>query len=339
MDPIFIIGTERSGTNLLRLMLNSHSAIAVPHPPHIMRLFGPLAPWYGDLTIDRNFRKLISDVCRMVELHPYSWDLVLDREQVLQQARDRSLISIYFAVYDQYLAASGKERWACKSTFMIEQVAEVLLRYPDARFLFMVRDGRDVAVSARSSIFNHYHVYYSAQRWAREQRLGLSWLTRLPREQIMLLRYKELIREPEGTLRTLCGFLDEPFEQAMLAFHRTREAQKSAGLSISWENTNLPVISTNTGKYKDLLCDKDILLFEAIAYNELQELGYSLDNPLDRLEAMHAEAMRPRLAYWLSDQVLSVKAEIAHLFRDASSWKRIKKAAFMRSLACIRRVR
>ena len=169
MNPIFIIGTERSGTNLLRLMLHAHSAIAVPHPPHIMKLFGPLVPQYGNLADDRNFKRLIADVCRMVELHTYPWELKPDRDLVLQHVRGRNLLNVYFELYNQYLAHSGKRRWACKSTFMIEHVAEILRYYPEARFIFMVRDGRDVAVSAKKSIFNHFHVYYSARRWQRYQ--------------------------------------------------------------------------------------------------------------------------------------------------------------------------
>ena len=48
-DPLFIIGTERSGSNLLRVILDAHSRISVPHPPHIMRYFSPLVARYGDL--------------------------------------------------------------------------------------------------------------------------------------------------------------------------------------------------------------------------------------------------------------------------------------------------
>jgi hypothetical protein len=175
-------------------MLNAHSSIAVPHPPHIVKLFSTLERHYGDLNHDRNYRCLIDDVCRMVELHTYPWHIKPDRERIFFQSRDRNLLTIYFQIYDQYLASTGKRRWACKSTFMIEHVEEILRYYPDARFIFMVRDGRDVAVSAKSSIFNHFHVYYSAQRWQREQRLGLDWLARLSPEQISLLNHPSVQR-------------------------------------------------------------------------------------------------------------------------------------------------
>lgn len=338
MNPIFIIGTERSGTNLLRLILNAHSHIAVPHPPHIMKLFSPIVRSYGDLGQDRNFRKLVNDVCRMVELHPYPWEVALDRDQIFLSARDRSLIGVYFALYDRYLASTGKERWACKSTFMIEHVADILRYYPDARFIHMVRDGRDVAVSAKSSIFNHYHVFYSAQRWKREQRLGLSWQSRLLPEQILQLKYEELIKDPVGIAGRLCAFLNEPFEETMVEYHRSSEAAKSGSLSISWENTSRPVISNNAEKFRTHLSEQEVLLFEAVAANELTELGYPVMHSPQQIETGHAELVKPRLIYRLADAGLFLKAEAKHLFGDRNSAQRLKKALYMRYLSLVRRI-
>ncbi len=337
MNPIFIIGTERSGTNLLRLMLDAHPEIAVPHPPHIVKLFGTLVSRYGDLADDGRFRLLIADVCRMVELHPYPWECRPDRERVFREARDRTLLAVYFAIYDQYREYAGKRRWCCKSTFMIDHVPEILSYFPDARFIFMVRDGRDVAVSAKSSIFNHYHVYYSALRWQREQATGLNWLAALPPEQIMLLKYEELIADPPGEVRRLCSFLGEPFSEGMLEYHRSREAQKSGSLSLSWENTAKPVLRANAEKFRKSLSAGEILLFEAIACRELDRLGYRLTRPLDELLALHGEMMRPKASYRLTEMLLKLKAETTHLLRDRNSRLRVKKLLFLRYLHVARR--
>lgn len=336
--PIFIIGTERSGTNLLRLMLNAHSSIAVPHPPHITKFFGPLEHLYGNLAVDANFRRLIADVCRMVELHTYPWEIRPDREQVFQRAVDRNLLAVYFQVYDQYLAFAGKRRWACKSTFMIEQVAEILRYHPDARFIFMVRDGRDVAVSAKASIFNHFHVYYSARRWQREQRLGLSWLAKLPPEQIMLLKYEDLIADPAAVTRRLCGFLGEEFEEGMLEYHRSREAKKSGSLSISWENTARPVMAGNAQKFRRCLTGDEILLFEALACDELLELGYPLIHPHEELKALPHEMLREKSGYRMTEWRLKLKAEINHLLKDTNSVARLRKNLYMTSIRTLRRM-
>ena len=79
MDPIFIVGTERSGSNLLRLILDAHPNIAIPHPPHIMLELDHLEPKYGDLSLDQNLRRLINDAVRVVEPPFAPWDIVVDR--------------------------------------------------------------------------------------------------------------------------------------------------------------------------------------------------------------------------------------------------------------------
>lgn len=336
-SPIFIIGTERSGTNLLRLMLNAHSAISVPHPPHIMKFFSPLESLYGELGDDGNFRRLITDVCRMVELHTYPWGIQLNREQVFYGVPERNLLNIYFQIYNQYLAHTGKRRWACKSTFMIEHVAEIRRYYPDARFIFMVRDGRDVAVSAKKSIFNHFHVYYSAVRWQREQRLGLDWLAKLPPEQITLLKYEELIGDPEATIRQLCRFLGEGFEEQMLEYHRSGEARKSGSLSVSWENTAKPVISDNAHKYRSRLTRAEIMQFEAIAMGEMQELGYCTDHQPEQLVQFEG-LKQERFSYRLSEYALKARAEVNHLLRDKNSAARMRKNIYMTYIRTLRKL-
>ena len=338
MNPIFIIGTERSGTNLLRLMLNMHPNIFVPHPPHIMKFFHPIVHRYGDLKKDKNFKKLIADICRMVELHSYQWDIKPDREKVFANARDRNLISIYFEIYNQYLQFTGKTRWACKSTFMIEHVPEILNYYRDAKFIYMVRDGRDVAVSSKSSIFNHFNVYYIAKLWKEEQETGLHLLDKLSSDQIMLLKYEDLITEPKSMIQKVCTFLNEPFEEKMLQYHKSSEAAKSGSLSISWGNTSKPVISDNKEKFRTSLSNKEIKLFEAITCIQMDRLGYKLSYPLADLMLINENMMKPKLSYWLSEKFLYLKAEMKHISSDRNSKMRLKKMWYMRYISCIRRL-
>ena len=68
--PILMIGTQRSGSILLRLMLNQLPEVAAPHPPHILQRLMPMVAGYGDLGGDANFERLVDDVCRLVELNP-----------------------------------------------------------------------------------------------------------------------------------------------------------------------------------------------------------------------------------------------------------------------------
>ncbi len=330
MNPIFIIGTERSGTNLLRLILNAHSHIAVPHPPHIMKNFFVLEPLYGDLSRDANFKKLIRDVVIMVKLHPYPWEVKLDTEKIFRMVRERNLINICFAIYDQYLSSTRKERWGCKSTFMIYHIALIRHYYPSAKFIYMVRDGRDVAVSARHTIFNHYHIYDIAQLWRKEQQIGIHWLSKMSKDNLFLLKYEGLISNHQENIKSLCAFLNEPYEEKMLEFFKTPEAQKSSRLSAAWENTSKPILKNNRDKFKNALSKKEIDLFEAVAGQELDYFSYVLTNPFYISESTRARGIRAKWRYRIGGFWLMLNVQIRHLLTDKNVGLRIRKFLFLK---------
>ncbi|MFH0984455.1 MAG: sulfotransferase [Candidatus Omnitrophota bacterium] len=332
MDPIFIVGTERSGTNLLRLILNSHPHIAVPHPPHIMKNFSRLEPLYSDLSKDVNFKRLIKDVATSVRLHPYPWGFEIDEEKIFLNARERDLIHIYFAVYDQYLEHAGKERWACKSTFMIHHIELIRRNYPSAKFIYMVRDGRDVAASAKKSIFSHYSVYFTAQLWAKEQQLGIRWLNTLRKDAMLLVRYEDLLRQSRETVAAICSFLGEPFEEGMLRFFDTEEARKSGRLSAAWQNTSSPILKDNFEKYKKELRKDEIELFEAIAGLELSRFSYALTTPPCSSEEARAKKTRFKGVYLIEEMFLMLIVQVRHLFTDRNNFLRFRKFVFLKSL-------
>ena len=106
--PIYIVGTERSGSNLLRVILNAHSRIDVPHPPHILKYFSSLAHRYGDLSLDENLARLVKDIGRLLDIHIYPWELDLDVDRVVAEARPRSLFGAFASIQEQHLEWSGK---------------------------------------------------------------------------------------------------------------------------------------------------------------------------------------------------------------------------------------
>ncbi len=336
-NPFFIIGTERSGTNLLRLILNVHSDICIPHPPHIFKFFFPLLPLYGDLQKDKNFQKLVNDVCRMVELHPYPWEIKPDRKKILKEVPERTLIAVFFNIYNQYLEYSEKKRWACKSTFMIHHVDEILRFCPEAQFVFLVRDGRDVAVSAKKSIFNHFNVFYSAHLWKKEQEIGIDLLCKLKPEQIMLLYYEDLIANAEVKTKELCDFLGISFQENMLAFHKSKEAEKSARLSKSWENTSKPIQHNNSRNFKTKLSHSEIILFESIAFKELNALQYELSEPLETLIKAAEYRSRKKMKYFFNEKFLHLNVQWQHFLSDKNNKLRFRKSFFLNRIKIIRK--
>ena len=125
---IFMIGTQRSGSNLLRLMLNQLPSVAAPHPPHILARMMPLveAGAYGELRDAESLLNLTEDVCKLVELNPIPWkDVELDRSAVIANCRAPTLLGIMEAVYDELARAWGAGDWCCKSMANIHYLPEI----------------------------------------------------------------------------------------------------------------------------------------------------------------------------------------------------------------------
>jgi hypothetical protein len=322
--PIFIIGTERSGSNLLRLILNSHSGIAVPHPPHILKFFAPLEASYGDLTRPAAMAQLVADVLGLLDAHIYPWETAIDQGQILA-ASPPTLVGLFFTIYDHYRAHQGKRRWGCKSTFVIHHWQRILAACPEARFILLVRDPRDVAVSSRRSIFSPFHPWFTARLWRAQQLAGLKLLAAAP-GNVLVLRYEDLIAAPTRAVPELCRFLNETYEPGMLAFHQTRAARKSSALSSSWHNVGSPIRADNRQTYRTGLSSNELRLVEGVCGDLLTHFGYPLElAPQGPPWPAAAPAPWQRLGYWLLDWWWRIKTEIHSLGHDRNyrlHWQR-----------------
>lgn len=326
-NPIFIVGTERSGSNLLRVMLNELAGVCVPHPPHLMRDLWPLLERYGDLRSDKNLRRLVDHAVKLVELHFAPWPFKLDAQKIITDMQTRDLYSLYAAIYEQYREHSGKKRWACKSTFMIHHVQEILAHHHNPQFIHLVRDPRDVAVSAARSVFSHYHPYYVACLWSREQREGLKAARRLSHKTWLTLRYEDLIEEPKTQMRKVCAFLGEKYPPDLLKFFEKPTARALSKLSRSWENVGKPVLSDNKGRFTTHLSTREIALIESVCETEMLSFGYDLAS-----EKRPAPNALQKAAFLAREKWLTFKQESEALVKDRNARTRFKKKAFLWSL-------
>ena len=284
--PIFMIGIQRSGSNLLRLMLNESPEIAAPHPPHILQRMMPLVPHYGDLNRKKAFSLLVDDVCRLVESNPVPWEgVVLDRKNVAARCRKRNLVAVFGAVYDVMAEAWGAKTWCCKSLANIYYLPEIKDYFTDAKYIYLYRDGRDVAVSFSKAVVGEKHFYHIAKEWNEAQQLALNFRKKVPAKRFFNLSYEDLTAETEKTVRALCGFLGVAYKPSMLEFYKSGEAKRAASASNLWENVTNPVMKQNSRKFLKEAREEDIRIFESVAGSSMDSLGY------ERLFAKKGEEM------------------------------------------------
>ena len=285
--PIFMIGIQRSGSNLLRLMLNELPEIAAPHPPHILQRMMPLVPRYGDLDRKKAFSLLVDDVCRLVESNPVPWEgVVLNRKNVAARCRKRSLVAVSGAVYDVMADAWGAKTWCCKSLANIHYLPEIENYFTDAKYIYLYRDGRDVATSFSKAVVGEKHFYHIAKEWNEAQQLALTFRNKIPAKRFFNLSYEDLTSETGKAVRALCEFLGVGYKPSMLEFYKSGEAKRAASASNLWENVTHPVMKQNSRKFLKETREEDVRIFESVAGSSMDSLGY------ERLFAKKGEELK-----------------------------------------------
>jgi sulfotransferase family protein len=326
---IFMIGIQRSGSNLLRLMLNELPEIAAPHPPHILQRMMPLVPYYGDLSKTGPFSLLVDDVCRLVELNPVPWEgVTLDRKDVAARCKKRSLVAVFGAVYDVMAEAWGAKTWCCKSLANIYYLPEIEDYFVDAKYIYLYRDGRDVAVSFSKAVVGEKHFYHIAKEWNEAQQLALRFRKKIPKERFFNLSYEELTTETERAIQALCAFLNVGYKTSMLDFHKSAEAKRAASASNLWENVTSPLIKNNSRKFLKEARESDIRIFESIAGESMDSLGY------ERLFAKKGEELHfgPDQIHGFDVENKRLKDEISHRTDPADLERRKRQESVIREI-------
>lgn len=189
-SPIFILGAPRSGTTLMRLVLDAHPAISA----------GPET-------------RFLLDLAKIFGQH---WDRLerfgFDRAYWIEK-----VASFFAGVHEDYAAARGKRRW-CEKTPRYTVIADLLAElYPDARFLHVLRDGLDVVASHRDR-WGWRAAYDAIDDWRALVRKARRFGERVGPARYLEVRYESLVEDPEGALRPVFRFLDEEWDDAVLRF-------------------------------------------------------------------------------------------------------------------------
>ncbi|QDX82040.1 hypothetical protein B9N43_12760 [Denitratisoma sp. DHT3] len=283
----FVVGVGRSGTTLLRLMLDAHPALAIPPETHF--LMAMLAHPPGNAG---------EFVAALTGAHTWP-DFHLDAAALEAEVRALSPFSLDAAVrlfYRAYARRFGKPRWGDKSPPYVECLGDLARLLPEARFIHIIRDGRDVALSFRDKWFGPGRDIADAARFWRRRILAARQAGLAP-ERYLEVRYEDLLRTPEDVLRRVCRLIDLDFDPAMLNYHRgaaERLAEvgdwKDAGgglmaprekLLAIHRRTHTPPDLAQIGKWRSGLTAPEQATFLEINGDLLHELDYETMPPTD----------------------------------------------------------
>jgi hypothetical protein len=215
-------------------------------------------------------------VCRLVKRNPVPWSnmAALDRDSVRAHCQERSVVAVFGAIMDIYAAQQGASAWACKS-MQYSRFVDQLESYFDApKYIYLHRDGRDVALSFSRAVVGDKHPYFTARKWAALQQAAHAVSERVGPTRCHRVCYEELTAEPEPVLRRLCDFLDVGFTLEMMSFHRSGEASRTSGKSSLWANVGKPIMRNNSRKFLKGFTEAQVRIIETVAGAELDRLGY-----------------------------------------------------------------
>ena len=209
----FVVGVGRSGTTLLRLMLDAHPRLAIPAETHFV----------PDLITSAEAGSAADDlVARMVEARAWN-ELGVDaatlRQRVAALARPGAA-AVLRTFYGLCAEVRGKARWGDKTPIYVAHMRTIGGTLPEARFVHLIRDGRDVALSRRRrGMGEGKPLADTARLWRRRIENARQQARRL-RGRYLELRYEDLIADAEPELRRVCELIELDYDPAMLGYHR-----------------------------------------------------------------------------------------------------------------------
>lgn len=290
---LFIVGCARSGTTLLQRMVNAHPHIAITPESHwIPRLYGK--PWAlkpgGAIE-----HKLVRELGK----HPKFARLGIAREELKKleklsrNGHPLTYPSFVREIFDLYGKAQGKPLVGDKTPDYVRRIGVLHELWPEARFVHVVRDGRDVCLSMREwpkvhpkpgdfVTWKDAPVSTAAWWWGFNVRLGRESGRLLGPGRYYEMRYEDLVTRPREVCQQLCVFLNLPFDEAMLHFHED-QARPDPGLEA--KRAGLPV-TAGLRDWQSQMSAAEVECFEATAGEVLEELDYPRAVRCIRTEAL-----------------------------------------------------
>ena len=299
---MFVVGCGRSGTTLLRLMLDAHPDLAIPPESHFLSRFGHAIDRYRAAAGGVDPDRLAGDILRTRTFAAWEVPEAEVRTRVAALPRPASFADVVDAVYRAYAEPRDASRWGDKTPRYVLDLPLFDRLFPGSRFVHILRDGRDVATSLRTVRFGPNDPMGAAAFWERRVRAGRRDGARLGSARYTEVRYEELVRDPETQLRAVCAAIDLSWDPAMLEYHRRVDEALPDDRRSQHRNEDRPP-TPGLRDWRTEMSDDDVAAFEAVAGDLLDELGYPRGAPLPgpalrARAAWHVTSGRVRRRLW-----------------------------------------
>lgn len=268
--PLFIVGSGRSGTTMLRLMLDAHPDLAIPPESHfIPRMHAIRHRFERDGRLDA--MALAESLFPQFRFR--EWRIPADRvRERVEALGDPTFAGVMEAFFLAYAAEHGAGRWGDKTPGYVLEMPLLAGLWPEARFVHLFRDGRDVALSFLSRGWAR-HLAEAAELWAQRTALGREVGTALGEDRYLEVRYEDLVARGEPELRRICAFAGLDLRPEMLSYHERKGDLLSPKEQRHHEHEGKPP-TAGLRDWRAEMAPADVAVFEAIAGETLAAFGY-----------------------------------------------------------------
>ncbi len=258
-SPIFIFGSGRNGSTLFNRMLNQHPELFAPSEQYFL---GPTIIKFHLYRHLLNWRDLVKIITGELNQSSgsHTWETGYGPQLIdLFKSENKSLQFVIDNIYQSYGRSFKGDfsSWVDTTPFNTKYCQEIYQTFPDAHYFFLIRDGRDVVNSYLQGGKDHFGELadptFSSHHW-NDSIKSYNWLK--ARRKVNLIRYEELVSNPELILTKICNELGISFDPLMLEYHQ--EILPEGFKEDNHRNIRKPVFKDSIGRWKKNL-DKDSL--------------------------------------------------------------------------------
>lgn len=278
MNYNFLIASERSGSNLITKLIDNHSYYNAPSPPHLLRAFHDKISSYDDLENDDNWKKIVTDFFEMFNNKIATWNTQSEFDE-LYNINDRQFINLFKYIYQKEAKSANKKNVFVKEVKTYNIFDFINEAFPNSKFIFLVRDPRDMALSWKKSPVHRGDLVRASKIWQEDQEKSLQLIKKY-KDRILIVTYEDLISKQETELIKICTFLDIAFEKKMLDFHKNKLSIENSSQTDNWKNLNKSILSNNSKNYIKDLTVNEIRYIEYVCSSEMKKLAYTMDYPI-----------------------------------------------------------
>lgn len=279
MQKIFLFCTERSGSNLLTKLMNAHSQICGPSTKHLLNPSFRNLHRYEPLNEKKNWNEFLDDILNLYNIDFSSWNSSLTKDELLRSIDCGSVAELFHYIFDKEAKSVNKKICFIKEIKLYEIVPHINLFMPDAKFVYMVRDPRDMALSWKKSLIHKGGIVEASRQWKIDQQQYLKFYhLENKKERIKLLRYEDLLSNPKGELSEIFSFLNLNYEPVQESFYKDLKTQENSKKNNAWTNLSKGLLHGNKAKYKTELSVDEIAIIEHICHDEMRFFNYRLEN-------------------------------------------------------------